>query len=240
MTYASVEDIYNYSGFEGSNFIAEGDRMGDDEWKDFLEDIILPTVDSFINRYCNVTSFNLHEVTELRRGKGHTDDELHSVHMTPREEDRIYLLREHPVHEVSLVKIDKGGVTGTPIWEVLEERSDSTPGSYIVVSNLDYKYLYFTRDLPLYGMNLLSITYTAGYPDGSQELDAIRIAAIRMALNMLLYKKKVQEATTIRAFATRDYSQMFAVHQEAYFLTEDVKIVLNRYRRPIHNPWAYE
>jgi len=240
MTYASVGDIYTYSGFEGVNFMADGYKMGDDEWREFLEDAILPSVDAFINRYCNVTTFELHEVVELKYGKGHTDDELHSVHLTPRDEDRQYLLKEHPVHEVTKVEIDINGMTSVPEWVELSERSDDTPGSYIVVSNFDYKYLYFIRDLPLRGHNMLRVTYTAGYPEGSQELDAIRLAATRVAINLLLYKKKVQEATTIRAFATRDYAQMFTIQNEAYFLTEEVKLILNRYRRPTRNPWAYE
>jgi hypothetical protein len=52
-----------------------------------------------------------------------------------------------------------------------------------------------------------------------------------MMSNLLLHKKKIQEALTIRAQGIRDYSQMFDIMNESAILTENIKLVLDKYKR---------
>jgi len=244
MTYVTVNGILNYGGFEGIDFKSDGDEMGDDQFQDYLENFVIPAVDGFINRYCNVKSFELisedDAIVELRRGRGATDDEYSSVHLINREEDRKYLFREYPVASVLKVEIDEAGITGIPSWTELTERSDDDAGSYVVVEQFGLKFLYFTRNLPLEGYNTLRLTYTTGYAEGSDELSAIRLAATRLAVNILIHKKKIQEATTIRAYGVKDYAQLFDAFMESRLLTEEVKHILDRFRRPIVNTRLYE
>jgi hypothetical protein len=57
------------------------------------------------------------------------------------------------------------------------------------------------------------------------------MANILVAQNLLLQKKKVQEATTLRATGARDMSEMFALFNESYVLTNEIKNTLDRYKR---------
>lgn len=238
--YVTVEDVINYAGYEGVDFKSNGSDMSEAQFRSYLETFAIPAVTGFINRYCNVKSFEAQAIVELRRGRGATGDEHSAVHTTYQEDDRIYLFREYPVNAVTKVEIDRGGITGTPLWSRLYERSESDSGSYVVVEQTGLKFLYFTRDVPPRGYNSLRLTYTTGFPEGSDDLATIRLAAVRLVTNILVHKKKMEEATTIRSYGLKDYSQMFDVFMESRLLTDEVRHILDRYRRPVTNVGLYE
>jgi hypothetical protein len=54
-----------------------------------------------------------------------------------------------------------------------------------------------------------------------------------------MLKKKTQEASTIRNYAVRDYSQMFEPFDESSILSDSEKAALERYRRIVFDGPMY-
>lgn len=110
----------------------------------------------------------------------------------------------------------------------------------MLITRNETSYIRFTSIVPIKGYDNVRITYDAGYVADSPEFYDLKVACIRIVENMLLIKKKIQEATTIRATGTREASRMFEVFNESLILTDDVKDTLARYRRPPGDLYSYE
>ena len=226
MAYCSETDILAYTGFTQSDFLINGSEMTQAEWSDFL-DLIIDDASQIVNRYCNVIDFNSHTVTEYHNGSGTTGDED-----TYLDSDKVFTLRELPVISVTSFERNIASSESIPDWETLSEVSASAAGDYIIETRFELTHLRIVSgSVPVHGYSNVRAIYLAGYASTSNEYKDIRLATIRIAQNLLLQKKKVQEATTIRASGIRDYSQMFSLFNETYVLTDEIKSVLDRYRR---------
>ena len=226
MGYCNVNELSTYTGFSPSDFKVNGKEMTEAEWNDFL-DLIISNAYQKINRYCNVTSFETTTVTEYHDGRGSTGD-----FGAYRDFDKTFYLRESPVQSVTSLSINNQSPSVSPVWVDLTEVSALADGDFIVNKNYELgKIIIVSGNVPVEGYNNVKIVYVSGYPTSSDEYKDIKMANILVAQNLLLQKKKVQEATTLRATGARDMSEMFALFNESYVLTNEIKNTLDRYKR---------
>lgn len=228
MAYITQSDVEAFAGFSFSDFRNEGRAMTSAEFETFIETCI-EYVSQLIHRYCNVVSFETHSVTEYHNGRGATDDERASAQYT--EQDRVFYLRDNPVISLTKVEVDVNPITSTPSWSQMSLRSDQTAGHFIFVNDNEHAFVRFHNNVPKKGIRNVRVTYSAGYAADSDQFKELQLVALRMTTNLLLLKKKYQEATTIRNANVRDYAQMFDVFNESDILTTSVATQLERYRR---------
>ena len=235
MKYANATELITYTGFSTSDFKINGEEMSDAEWYDFL-DIILSTATKIVNRYCNVYSFLTSTITEYHNGRGATGDNY-----THRDFDKTFYLREGPVQSVTSFSANNNSPTVKIEWTPLTEITESSSGDYIVDTNYELaKIIILSGKIPIKGYNNVKIVYATGYDEDSDEYNDIKLSTIRVATNILLQKKKIQESTTVRHTGVRDFSTMFDLFNESYVLTDDIKAVLGRYRRRKVDPYLYQ
>lgn len=233
MAYCTGDEVEAVTGFSCAHFKESGLTMTETQFATLLT-LFINRATQLINRYCNVTSFEEHSVVEYHDGRGATGDEK-----TYLETDRIYHLRE-PLISLTSVEYDSGSSTSAPTWTTLTPRSADAGGDFMLITRNETSYIRFTSIVPIKGYDNVRITYDAGYVADSPEFYDLKVACIRIVENMLLIKKKIQEATTIRATGTREASRMFEVFNESLILTDDVKDTLARYRRPPGDLYSYE
>ena len=222
MAYFSQTDIEEYTGFNYTDAKNAGVTMNATQWATLCSNIV-DYVTQTVNRWCNVESFESHEVTEYHDGKGAAGDDG-----TYLEWDITFFLREYATG-VSTVYIDGNSKTATIDWATRWERSTATAGDYEVATRNELTTVKFHNNYPSEGTNNIKIVYYAGYPSGSSELNEIKLCCLRMASNILSNKKKIQEALTVRGTDVRDYAPMFDTNDE--LLTDEIKRDLAKYRR---------
>ena len=230
MAYLTEEDIKIFTGFSASDFKQDGAQMTATQFTD-LCGIVIDAVTESINRFCNVDTLEEHVATEYFNGKRATTDEG-----AYNEADLTYYLREN-CSEVSTVSVDM--TPGDVItWQDRTLRTGSVAGDYEVHNRMGLTYVRIIKNIPAEGINNVRIVYTAGYEDDSEELKNIKVLSLRMASNLLLIKKKMQEATTIRAAATEDYAKMFELAYGKEVMTPEIAAGLMRYKRWFIEPWS--
>lgn len=225
MAYLTQTSIEEFSGYGYQDFKIAGAAMTATQWATFCTHIVDWTT-QLINRWCSVTSFEVHSVVEYHDGKGYSGDGSYEYV----EWDKSYYLRE-PATGVISVEEDINPKTALPAWTTRYERSAATIGDYEVATRGELTKVRFHNNMPSQEQNNLRITYYAGYAAGSVQLNEIQFIANRIAANILTYKKKIQEAQTIRNMGTRDYAQMFEIPDERKIMTEDIRRDLHKYRR---------
>lgn len=228
MAYVTQEEVVAFTGFAFSDFRNEGRVMTLTEFTAFLDSCI-NYVGQLIHRYCNVQTFEPHDVVEYHNGRGATDDERACFQHT--EDDRSFYLRDNPVIKITKVESDTHPITEVPNWVELFERSDVSPGDYLFINDAELAYIRFHNQIPRKGIRNVRITYQAGYATDSEQFAELKLVALRMTTNLLLLKKKYQESTTIRNANVKDYAQMFDIFNESDILTTSVATQLERYRR---------
>lgn len=228
MTYIGVTDVEEFTGFTYTDFKKDGRAMTEPEWNTFCSTHI-DIVTQLMHRYCGVESFEATTVVELHDGSGATGDE--SATSEYLDSDRSFSLRKLPVISVTSVEEDTAGITAVPNWVTRTERSDSDAGDYVVQTDYEFTKIVFHSHIPSNGRRNVRITYQSGYLSSSEEFSELTLILKRMMQSVLLTKKKVQEATTIRNANVRDYSQMFEPVPEQDILTESIILQLERYRR---------
>ena len=239
MTYVTQSEIETFTGMANTDFKVGGVTMTPDQWTDFIT-VMIPNVEQIIHRYCNVTSFDsTTSIVELHSGKGASNDEYGTtgasiiygaMGSTYLPSDRTFNLREM-CYTLTSVEEDTNGKLQIPNWVTRAVRSVSVPGDYEVRVQNEVTSVVFNQNVPMYGENNIRITYKCGYGPNSAQYNEIKLMALRMMSNMLLLKKKVQEAVNIRAQGIRDYSQMFDIMNESAILTPNIKEVLDKYKR---------
>ena len=139
------------------------------------------------------------------------------------------------------VRIDVGN-TGISAYIAETVAGTSTyAGDYEVYQENDVTRIIFYNNIPAHGTGNVRLSYTTGYAAGSPQLNDIKFQTLRAINNILLTKKKIQEANTIRNFGVRDYSQMFDAFSEGVVLDDKIKAGLEQYRRAvIPGTWTYE
>lgn len=223
MSYFSQTDIEQYTGYGSGDFKQAGITMTATQWAAFCTSIV-DTVTQIVNRYCNVTSFESHSVIEYHDGTGTQGDDD-----TYLDYDTSFYLREYATG-VTEVAVD-ASVSSTMEWATKWQRSAATSGDFAVATRYELTQIKFHSNVPSEGADNVRITYWAGYPSGSVELNEIKNIGLRIAQNILVYKKKVAESMTIRSSGVRDYSEMFKPIDERIVLTDDIRNDLHKYRR---------
>jgi hypothetical protein len=223
MSYFSQSDIEQYTGYGSADFKQAGVTMNATQWAAFCTSIV-DTTTQMINRFCNVTSFESHAVIEYHDGKGVQGDNDSYI-----DYDNDYFLREYAtgVTEVAVDTYKSASMDWATKWV----RSTATAGDFSVATRYELTQIKFHNNYPSEGSDNVRITYWAGYDSGSVELNEIKNIGLRIAQNILVYKKKIAESMTIRSSGVRDYSEMFKPIDERLIFTEDIRRDLHKYRR---------
>ncbi len=222
--YFSQDDVEAYTGFSSSDFKWGGSAMSTASWATFCS-FLVDTTTQLVNKWCNVTSFESHSVTEYHDGRGDAGDDD-----TYLDEDVTFYLREYATAVASVYE-DANAKTGTINWTLRTERSTATAGDYEVATRNELVTVTFHDNYPVKGRENVKIIYTGGYASGSTELNELKWICLRIVKNILLEKKKIAESTTIRQAAVRDFSEMFKPVQEGQIMTDDIRRDLHKYRR---------
>jgi hypothetical protein len=234
MALFSQTDIEQFTGAASGDFKQAGSTMSATQWATLCT-FVVDTVSQMMNRYCNVTSFELHVATEYKNGKGATGDYEQYIEY----DKEFYLSGVVAGTGVTEVAVDQNRYA-TISWSTRWVRSAATIGDYQVDTDRELSIVRFHNNIPEKGWKNVKITYWSGYTAGSNQLYELKGIALRMAANLLAFKKKQQEAYTLRNTGVRDYSQMFDVPDERKIITEDIERDLNKYKRwqLAEEPWS--
>jgi len=237
MTLVTVNDVQQYTGFKYSEFTENGLEMTEGQWTEFLT-LLIPKVTQMIHRYCNVHSFEKVQFVEYHSGRGETNYD--SSVSDYNQEDTIYFL--HQLYCDTLkVEEDVSTKSAAPSWVTRVARATAVPGDYEIWTNNDVTRVKFNQNIPKQGENTLRFTYNTGYLPTSAQIQDVKFQCLRGIKNVLLTKKKIQEASSIRNYGVRDYSQMFDAFSEGIVIDPKVQAGLDPYRRAvIHGSWAYD
>ena len=224
MIYFDKESLEAFTGFATASFKDAGLTMTSSAWEQLVEEID-QGIAGWIHRWCGVPTFGSHYVSEYHNGRGqHGTEEIYA------ETDRVFFLREPPTGDPAVYQ-DMAQEVATPNWVQSTPRSAATGGQYRYSTDNGLGIVRFHTNIPFEGYQNVRIDYWAGFPEGSDDLEYIRILAKRLASNLLLVKKKIQESQTIRNTGVRDYSQMFDLETDRKVFTPEIEMMLSRYRR---------
>jgi len=222
MALFSQTDIEQW-GFGYADFKEAGTTMTATQWATYCT-FIVDSITAAFNRFCNVQSLETHQVTEYKDGKGETGDDG-----TYLDTDRCFYLLENSTGIIGVYEDETD--SEMEAWTTRDVRCATATGDYKVITDRELTWVRFHDNYPIEGVNNVKIIYYGGYAAGSQELDDIKAIALRAAKNLLTYKKKAQEAVTIRSQGTRDFAPMYEPIDEHKILTSDVRRDLYKYRR---------
>ena len=234
MALFSQTDIEQFTGAASTDFKQAGSTMSATQWATLCT-FVVDTVSQMMNRYCGVTSFELHTATEYKNGKGASGDESQYL-----EYDKEFYLSDVIAGTGVTEVAEDTNRYATITWSTKWVRSAATVGDYQVDTDREQSVVRFHNNIPEKGWKNVKITYWSGYVSGSNELADLKSIALRAAANLLAFKKKQQEAYTLRNTGVRDYSQMFEVPDERKILTEDIVRDLDKYKRwkLAEEPWS--
>lgn len=237
-----MDDIKEFMGFSNKDLKINGVQMSDAEFEEFCE-VYIPKIEQMVHRFCNVTSFEPTLVIEYKNGRGASDDD--SATSDYLDSDVEFYLRNlylessgpTPVCSPIIVEEDTSAPTATPNWVVRTVRSNSSAGDYRVLTDQELTTIRFHNNIPVSGNKNVRFTYYTGYLPTSAEYGDIKLQVLRAFKNLIMLKKKVQEASTIRNYGVRDFSQMFEPFDESSVLSESEKSALEKYKRfPLDGP----
>lgn len=227
MIYFDRESLEAFTGFATVSFKDAGNTMTASVWEQLVEDLDR-SVAGWMHRWCGVPTFGSHQVEEYHNGRGansvDVEGELYD------ETDRIFFLRQPPTGTPE-VYVDASDLTQVPSWTPMYLRSPATAGQFQFTIDGDLGIIRFHNSVPISGQQNVKIIYWSGFPEGSEDLEQIRLIAKRLATNLLLYKKKIQESQTIRNTGVRDYSEMFELDRDKKVFTPELEMTLSHYRR---------
>lgn len=228
MIYFDRYGLEAFSGATYTDFRDAGIKMTATVWERFVVQLD-QSVAGCIHRFCGVPTFGSHQVEEYHSGKGMngTDDDDYT------DADRTFLLLEPPTGNPE-VYVDTAAVTEVPSWQTRYMRSAATGGDYAYSLINKVGIIRFNNNVPDKGYNNVRIVYWAGFEEGTDDLEQIRLIAKRLATNLLMYKKKVQESQTIRNTGVRDYSEMFDLEANVKVFTPELEAALTKYKRFIY------
>lgn len=253
--YLTPADISSMDGYRAEDMLSMGYEMNTPEYMQFLE-YVCSAVTEIANRWCNVSTYHLHTIAEEYHTMDTSDFFTASYGVrapylffsdpvakkSQLMEWSIYP-REYPVKSVEEVWINTRRDDQLPAWRLLHtvpafdplnpnpEPIDGVCEYKFLDDGFDMKHILLTKWLPMVGTNNIRIVYSAGFEEDNPIFSHLRTACILMAQNILAYKKKLQEAATIRGSGIPDYAQMFALRDESMILTQSVKDILNLVKR---------
>lgn len=236
-----MEEVKSFMGFSNKDMKINGVQMSDAEFLAFVEEWE-PKIAQMVHRYCNVTSFVPTEVVEYKSGRGASDDDSATSDYLDSDVEfylrNLYLSGPTPTYHAIVVEEDtSASPTAIPSWVTRTPRSDTAGGDYQVFTEDELTLVRFHNNIPVKGNRNVRFTYYTGYATTSAEFGDIKLQVLRALKNLIMLKKKTQEASTIRNMAVRDYSQMFEPFDESSVLSESEKSALDRYKRlPLDGP----
>ena len=225
MIYFNQQSLEAFTGFATTSFKDAGITMTASAWISLVEQLDLG-IAGWMHRWCGVATFGSHLVEEYHNGRGENGVWLDSYEET----DRSFFLRQPPTGDPALY-VDCADVTQPPSWQQVASRGPATGGSYQYYCQEGLGTIRFHEHVPLAGYNNVKIVYWSGFPEGSEDLEQIKLIAKRLATGVLLYKKKIQESQTIRNTGVQDYSQMFELDRDRKIFTPEIEMTLNHYKR---------
>jgi len=251
MSYCTFEDVAMLVGASPVDFEYLGEPMTLPEFKTMVEGFIV-FAEGIIHKYCNVTTFNLHNV----EGELHTVGNLEgrstlSGYSSPLvygisdmindfdDTNRRIMLREYPVSSVTNVNVSYTHPLGKKVWTHVDPITDEHGGQYEVVKRFLSTYILLGYNMPRYGVNNVKVDYIAGYPIGHEVFSQLKLAVAMVVKNILNYKKSSQEIYTIRGSSVQSYASMFAGTDNSIFISVEVRAIIDKWRRPYNTPDAY-
>jgi len=237
MVYVTLEDVKEFMGFSNKDMKIDGVQMSDAQFGSFVT-TWEPNIAQMIHRYCNVTSFYPTQITEYKNGRGASNDDtatsdyldsdvtfyLRNLYLT---DDPVVI----PAVYAPIAVYEDTTPTAIPTWTLRTARSSIAYGDYRVITDTELTSLRFHNNVPLQGNQNVKLVYYTGYSPSSAMFGELKLTVLRAFKNLIMLKKKTQEASTIRNYAVRDYSQMFEPFDESSVLSESEKAVLDRYKR---------
>lgn len=237
MVYITLSDITEFAGFSNKDMKINGVQMSDAQFGSFV-DMWEPKIAQMVHRYCNVTTFYPTIITEYKNGRGASDEDTPTSGYL--ESDVTYYLRNlyltdepvvTPVVYPRIAVYEDTTPNATPTWTLRVERSATAYGDYKVINDAELTSIRFHANVPMRANQNVKFVYYTGYSPTSDVFGELKLTVLRAFKNLIMLKKKTQEASTIRNYAVRDYSQMFEPFDESSILTESEKAVLDRYKR---------
>jgi len=230
--YFTIQEMKDLIGFSARDMKTNGVQMSDTQFSE-LVDSFEPKIAQMVHRYCNVVDFRPTLLTEYKNGRGASDDDTPtSGYLTS---DIEFYLRNlyftDSTRTPIVVEEDTAGVSASPNWVLRTSRSAATAGDYRLLTDQELSHVRFHNNVPVQGVANVRFTYYTGYNETSYEFGDIKLQVMRAFKNLLMVKKKIQEATTARNYGVRDYSTMFEPFDESSILSESEKAALSRYRR---------
>lgn len=242
MAYVTKEDVQLFMGFSNKDLKINGVQMSDSEFQSFVK-IYEPKIAQMVHRFCNVKSFEPTLIVEYKNGRGTSDDDSSTSDYLDSDVEfylrNLYLTGAGPIATYAPIVVEEDvASTSTPFdWELREARSSTTGGDYQVFTESELTLVRFHNNIPRQGNHNVRLTYYTGYMQDSAEFGDIKLQILRCFKNLIMLKKKVQEASTIRNYAVRDFSQMFEPFDESQVLSDSEKMALERYKRlPLDGP----
>lgn len=249
--YCNFADVSILNGFSHKNMKVFGMEMTDGEFELFVNDLCT-AASELVNQWCNVNTFYEHDVKDEYHTMDTSDyyfypDYIPAVYgyaMGAQSPDlnirrRTFFPQEYPVQKITKVEVNRSTNYGIPKWLALAPPSEDWVGDYQIIRRFKSVKITIVRNAPLNGINNIRISYTAGYPEGDRVFEVLKRATAMIVNNYLNYKAKMQEAATLRQSAVQDYATMFDPEYAKYILTDDIKSILELYRRPPVDPSAY-
>jgi hypothetical protein len=235
--YFTLQELKDFMGFSARDLKTAGVQFTDD---DYLNLILAyePRIAQMVHRFCGVPTFIPTLISELKNGRGASDDDTARSDFL--ESDTSFYLRNlyltDATHDPIIVQEDVD-TTGAETWTTRTLRTTVVGGDYRVITDNELTEVKFHTNIPLQGYANVKFTYYTGYALTSPQFQDIKLQVMRAFKNLIMMKKKVQEATTIRNYGVRDYSTMFEPFDESSILSQSEKEALERYRRyPLDGP----
>lgn len=247
--YCTVEDVILISGYSPMDFRYMDEPMTICQFNDMVTSII-EDITVQINRYCNVETFEEHEiVNEYHTLMGYDAADYRMGFYSPARTGtqfftesyadvvRTTFPREQPVIKISKVEVNRNiNYTSAPVWETVYEYGTEHDGvlgnDYMVINKLECCSIYFLRNFPQFFKDNVRISYTAGYPKGHDIWNALRSACRIAVMNVLNYKQRQQQVMTLRGSGVVDYATLFEPKNDYSYLTQEVKDIIDKYRVP--------
>lgn len=227
MIYFDRDSLEAFTGFSTVDMKDGGKTMTATVWETLVDELDRG-IAGWMHRWCGVPTFGSHYIEEYHDGRGQNGYGRDADPYV--ETDRLFFLRESATGD-PIVYYDSAIETASPSWVQRQIRCATTGGDYTYFVDNGLGVVRFHTNIPSEGYKNVKIEYWAGFPEGSEDLEQIKIIAKRLAGNLLNVKKKFQESQTIRNTGVRDYSQMFDLEMDRKVFTQELEMTLTRYRR---------
>ena len=221
--YCTIEEVEFARGLSNKDFMQGGKVMSTEEYHNFMTQAI-QWCSQAMNRYCNVKTFELHDVVEYHNGRYNGYDEPENQYETD------YFLKQFPVYSIGNVWVDRVQSNAPANFVLQPMRTDTQSGNYIANIDNELGYIHFVSHYPSKGFNNVKVEYVAGYPRDSEQYQELKLICVRLMINFQLIKKKSQEIAVVRNTNVSDYSPFYSIGMSEELFSPHIKSELDRYK----------